>query len=42
MDCWPRGWILTQSHRNLSADAKAITGTHWSGPASFGLKRGRR
>jgi hypothetical protein len=25
--------------RSLSEVAKAITGTHWSGPAFFGLKR---
>ena len=26
-------------YRSLSEVAKAITGTHWSGPAFFGLKR---
>ena len=31
-----------QQYKSLSAAAKAITGTHWSGPAFFGLKRGRR
>jgi Protein of unknown function (DUF2924) len=25
--------------RSLSQVAKAITGTHWSGPAFFGLKK---
>jgi hypothetical protein len=25
-------------YKSLSATAKAITGTHWSGPAFFGLK----
>jgi len=28
--------------RSLSAAAKAITGTHWSGPAFFGLTKGQR
>jgi hypothetical protein len=27
--------------RSLSAVAKAITGTHWSGPAFFGMKRSK-
>ena len=31
-----------QRHKSLSAVAKAITGTHWSGPAFFGLTKGRR
>ncbi|QKS31369.1 MAG: DUF2924 domain-containing protein [Candidatus Accumulibacter similis] len=31
-----------QHYKSLSATAKAITGTHWSGPAFFGLKRERR
>ena len=31
-----------QHYKSLSAAAKAITGTHWSGPALFGLKQGRR
>jgi hypothetical protein len=31
-------WQDTQ-YRSLSEVAKAITGTHWSGPAFFGLKR---
>jgi hypothetical protein len=31
-----------QRYKSLSATAKAITGTHWSGPAFFGLKKGRR
>ena len=31
-----------QHYKSLSAAAKAITGTHWSGPAFFGLKQGRR
>jgi hypothetical protein len=25
-------------YKSLSVAAKAITGTHWSGPAFFGLK----
>ena len=29
-------------YKSLSAAAKAITGTPWSGPAFFGLKKGRR
>lgn len=29
-------------YRSLSAAAKAITGTHWSGPAFFGVKGGRK
>ncbi len=28
-----------QRYRSLTAIAEAITGTHWSGPAFFGLKR---
>jgi len=28
-----------QEWRSLSEVAKAITGTHWSGPAFFGLKK---
>jgi hypothetical protein len=31
-----------QRYKSLSAAAKAITGTHWSGPAFFGLKKERR
>jgi hypothetical protein len=31
-----------QHYKSLSAAAKAITGTHWSGPAFFGLKQARR
>jgi hypothetical protein len=31
-----------QRYKSLSAAAKAITGTHWSGPAFFGLTKGRR
>lgn len=31
-----------RSYRSLSAVARAITGTHWSGPAFFGLKGVRR
>lgn len=27
-----------QTYRSLTAAARAITGTHWSGPAFFGLK----
>ena len=30
------------SYRSLSAIARAITGTRWSGPVFFGLKDGRR
>ena len=30
------------SYRSLSAIARAITGTRWSGPVFFGLKEGRR
>ena len=30
------------SYRSLSAIARKITGTRWSGPAFFGLKDGRR
>lgn len=29
-------------YKSLSAAARAITGTHWSGPAFFGLKGGRK
>jgi hypothetical protein len=29
-------------YKSLSAAARAITGSHWSGPAFFGLKGGRR
>ncbi len=29
-------------YKSLSAAAKAITGTHWSGPAFFGVKGGRK
>jgi hypothetical protein len=29
-------------YRSLSAIAKMITGTHWNGPAFFGLREGRR
>ena len=28
-----------REYRSLSQVAKAITGTHWSGPAFFGLKK---
>ena len=28
-----------QTYRSLSAIAKAITGTHWSGPQFFGLRK---
>ncbi len=31
-----------QRYRSLSAAARAITGTHWSGPAFFGVKGGRK
>ena len=30
-----------QRYRSLSAAARAITGTHWSGPAFFGVKGAR-
>ena len=30
-----------QHYRSLSAAARAITGTHWSGPAFFGVKGAR-
>lgn len=29
-------------YKSLSAAARAITGTHWSGPAFFGVKGGRK
>ena len=29
----------TREYRSLSQVAKAITGTHWSGSAFFGLKK---
>ncbi len=29
-----------RKYRSLSAVAKAITGTHWSGPLFFGLRKG--
>lgn len=29
-------------YRSLSAVARTITGSHWSGPAFFGLKKGAR
>lgn len=29
-------------YKSLSAAARAITGTHWSGPAFFGIKGGRK
>ena len=31
-----------QRYRSLSAAARAITGTHWSGPAFFGVRGGRK
>jgi hypothetical protein len=31
-----------RKYRSLSAIARAITGTRWSGPAFFGMKRGVR
>jgi hypothetical protein len=41
----PVGWgvhTIGQVYRSLSAIAKHITGTHWSGPRFFGLTtRGR-
>lgn len=33
--------LAGQHYKSLSAAAKAITGTHWSGPAFFGLTRRR-
>lgn len=30
---------LGKTYKSLSAVAKAITGTHWSGPVFFGLRR---
>ncbi len=30
-----------ETHRSLSAIARAITGAHWSGPRFFGLTRTR-
>ncbi len=32
---------MGQPYKSLSAVAKKITGTHWSGPAFFGLKKGK-
>jgi hypothetical protein len=29
-----------RAYRNLSQIAEEITGTHWSGPTFFGLRRG--
>ena len=31
-----------QHYRSLSAAARAITGTHWSGPTFFGIKGARK
>lgn len=31
-----------QRYKSLSAAARAITGTHWSGPAFFGVNGGRK
>lgn len=31
-----------QHYKSLSAAARAITGTNWSGPAFFGMKGGRK
>lgn len=37
-----RGYAYRGDHyRSLTEIAKVITGTHWSGPRFFGLKRGR-
>ena len=33
---------LGEAHRSLSIIARRITGTQWSGPAFFGLKRARK
>ena len=30
-----------KTYRSLTAITKAITGTHWNGPAFFGLRRGK-
>lgn len=36
----PQGFVHQgQTYKSLSAVAKAITGTHWSGPVFFGLRR---
>ena len=32
----------SQEYRSLSKIAKVITGTHWSGPAFFGTKGGKK
>nr|CRH06177.1 conserved protein of unknown function [Candidatus Magnetococcus massalia] len=34
--------LLGQKYRSLSGVAKAITGTHWSGNAFFGLKKSEK
>ncbi|MEG3637687.1 DUF2924 domain-containing protein [Magnetococcus sp. PR-3] len=34
--------LLGQRYRSLSGIAKAITGTHWSGNAFFGLKKSEK
>ncbi|MBF0589172.1 MAG: DUF2924 domain-containing protein [Magnetococcales bacterium] len=33
---------MGQPYKSLSAVAKKITGTHWSGPSFFGLKKGKK
>ena len=38
VDIVPEGYVFDgKTHRSLSAVAKKITGTHWSGPRFFGL-----
>jgi len=49
--CGSKRWFLRfvfgyeyngQTYRSLSVIARAITGTRWSGPAFFGIKRRAR
>jgi hypothetical protein len=36
----PQGFFhQSNTYKSLSAVAKAITGTHWSGPVFFGIAR---
>jgi hypothetical protein len=36
----PQGFVhQSNTYRSLSGVAKAITGTHWSGPVFFGIRR---
>lgn len=40
VDIRPEGFLYKgQTWKSLSAIAKEITGTHWSGPVFFGLKK---